>query len=253
MSEYDELAARLTQHILRARSDDADNTTNSIYASDISKCIRQTYYKMTETPHDEGRNDIDHVVNFVTAYGNMFQSVIQEQLALAGLYKGASARVGTAETNVSGRTDTLIRFEGKRIITESKGTHRKHFQTILDMLKQGKDVSEVVATYYDQLQLYLWLHPKEDLGMLIIGNRDMRYNDNLPPIILLPVERNIEWKKVNFARLDELNKSLHEHKPPRREYKITDWQCAKACPFKNRCWSGNGASESDSAVAGVSG
>jgi radical SAM protein with 4Fe4S-binding SPASM domain len=105
-------------------------------------------------------------------------------------------------------------------------------------LKQGKPISEVASTYYDQLQLYLHLHPKQDVGMIIIGNRNMHPGDGLPPIIVVPVERSYEWKKVNYKRLDELNKALDENLPPRREFTLEDRQCKK-CFWLNLCWGGS--------------
>jgi len=252
MIDKNEVAARLTQAILRARPLDSIYHTSNISMSDISQCIRKTFYKMTKTPIDEGKQQEADIVNLVMSYGNQFETVIGNQLALAGFYRG-KVRLGDPSVNTSGETDPCAIFESENIITECKGTNEQHYRKILELLKQGKDVSEVVDTYYTQLQGYLWAHPNPHiLGMIIIGNRNMGYNDGMPPFINIPVERDIKWREKNYPRLNELNKGLKEREPPRREFESTSWQCRKACFYFNRCYgSSDSGAESNNQDPGI--
>lgn len=239
MSQYDELAARLTQVILRARSWDGVTSKNTINVSDIPNCVRQTFYKMTKTPVDEGKEDMSDLFDFVVSYGNMFESLIKHKLSVAGkygLHYGGEVRLSDAKLNVSGVTDPCCTFEGENIITECKATNERHYNYIVSMLKRGKPASEVTEGYYDQLQMYLWLHPAATVGMEIIGNRNMGYSDKVPPFIVVPVEKDLEWKKANYKRLEELNISLKEKTAPKQEFTDPEDYPCKGCLWFNRCY-----------------
>lgn len=238
MNSNDTLAARLTQAILygKSPSDEIDSGVDRryLYVSEVSNCIRQSYYKFTGSQQDEDSED-NGPISFIMSYGNMFESVISERLAEIGIPR-IKLRRGTVidKISVSGETDPIVKFEDKYIILECKATHRANYQTIIDKFTK---YGEYPSTYYDQLQMYLWLTPKADLGMLVIGNRDMRYNDKIPPFIILNVERNTEWKTKNIHRIKELSNALDVMKPPKREYTPNDWQC-KVCAYLKLCYSG---------------
>ncbi|MHB8153371.1 MAG: PD-(D/E)XK nuclease family protein [Bacillati bacterium] len=246
LSPNDALSARLTQAILYGKSPtseiDSGSSRSHIYMSEVSNCIRQTYYKITGEPVDID-SDNDNGYSFIMQYGNMFEDLISERFAQIGIPR-AKLRLGSGKFNISGETDPVIKFEDKYIITECKATHRDNFNKIIMRLTQYNQYPE---NYYDQLQMYLWLAPKADLGMLIIANRDMRPNDKTPPFIVVPVERSVEWKTKNFQRLNDLNNAIEKGIAPDREYTPKDMQC-KYCPFFKPCYEGVdfGATEFDS-------
>jgi hypothetical protein len=246
MDDKDSLAARLTQAILYGKSPtqeiDTGSTRSHMYVSEVSNCIRRTYYHLTGTSADDDAPE-DGPFSFIMQYGNMFEDLISERFAQIGIPR-AKLRRGNGKLNLSGETDPIIKFEDKYIITECKATHRDNFVKIISQLTRFNEYPE---KYYDQLQTYLWLTPKADLGMIIIGNRDMRPKDRTPPFIIIPIERSIEWKTKNFNRLKTLNESLDKGIPPNREFTPRDLEC-KVCPFFKPCYDGVdfGATESDS-------
>ena len=225
----EEICNRLYATLYTTRQEAGSRLYSYVYASDVSKCIKQQYYKMTDTETDEAHSD--NISSFVFDAGNAFEAFMTNRMILAKIYDG-KRRVAHPELLISGETDPVIIFEGKKIITEIKATHRKHYVTIINNYKSGN----YPDTYYNQLQVYLHLYPEADFGVLIICNRDVNYNDNVPPFIILPVERDENWKKLNWERLLSLKEALKNGTPPDREYDQNDWQC-KVCPYTDRCWS----------------
>ena len=252
MEEKDAIAARLTQAILYGKSPgiEAESGTGRthLYVSELSNCIRQTYYKVTGAAPDEEADD-NGPASFIMSFGNSFESLVSERFAELGIPR-SKLRRGDRKLNLSGETDPLIRFEDKLIITECKATHRANYEVIIDKLLR---YNEYPSNYYDQLQMYLWLTPKVDLGVLIIGNRDMRYKDKTPPFIIIPVERDSVWKGKNYARVNELNDAIDKSQEPRREFTPKDWQC-RVCPYFKRCYDGEDilATKSNSGNGGIS-
>src|ERR1700680_3598149 len=109
MRNLDEIAARLTQDILRAKPLESRITRTHIRASEVSNCIRQTWYAINNTPPDEGREQQQDIVGFVMEFGNMFEALIERRLALAKVYSG-KVRLGDADLNIHGETDTTIQY-----------------------------------------------------------------------------------------------------------------------------------------------
>jgi len=226
----EDICNRLYAALYTAQPEEGSRLYSYVYASDVSKCIRQQFYKMTDTQVDEDAKDNDNVSSFVFDAGNAFEAFMTNRMIMAKIYDG-KRRVAHPELLISGETDPIVVFEGKKIITEIKATHRKHYMTIINNYKSGT----YPQTYYDQLQVYLHLYPQADFGVLIICNRDVNYNDNVPPFIILPVERDENWKKTNWERLSKLKEALKNNVPPDREFTLNDWQC-KVCPYANTCW-----------------
>jgi len=223
-----DLIDKLYMKILTAEPLEGSRLNSYIYATDVGKCIRQNYYRMTDTKPDE--QSVNYKVPFVLGVGNAYENFITEKLILAGLYRG-KVKVSSKDLGISGETDPVIEFEGYRIITEIKATHRKHFELVLNKYKQGI----YPETYYDQIQTYLHLYHDADFGVLIVCNRDVNYNDNLPPFIIMKVDRDEDWRKRNWDRIRSLNKALIDNVPPDREFTIDSWQC-KSCPYNSTCW-----------------
>lgn len=231
MSINEEIANDLYMDILTVEPLEGSRLNTYVYASDISKCIRQLYYRMTETPLDDSAEEVGHKVSFVLDAGNAYESLITNRLIQLGLYRGR-VRVSHSDLLVSGETDPVIDYHGKRIITEIKATHRRHYTTIINNLK----VNRYPDNYVDQLQMYLHLYDKADFGVLIICNRDVNYDDNIPPFLVIPIERDENWKKINWDRLGRLKESLKTLNPPDREFNKESWQC-RVCPYNKTCWS----------------
>lgn len=226
-----EIADSLYMDLLTVRPLEGSRLNSYVYASDISKCIRQTYYKMVETPLDDSAEDASHRVSFVLDAGNAYENLITERLILLGLYRGR-VRVSHSGLLISGETDPIIEYRGKKIITEIKATHRKHYTTILNNLKLGNYPELYVA----QLQAYLHLYEQADFGVLIICNRDVNYDDKMPPFLVIPIERDENWKKINWSRLERLKEAVKKGIPPDREFEQSSWQC-KVCPYNKTCYS----------------
>jgi hypothetical protein len=252
MVDYNAVAARLMQTIIHAKPYEAHFARTHVRASEVSNCIKQTYYAMTLTPVDEGTEERADTVSFIFDYGNMFESIIEKRLIWAK-QAPSKLRLPSNPLGVSGETDAALEYEGIAIVTESKGTNRRNYTRIVNDLMRNKPISEVTSTYYSQLQVYLWVLRGLDVGMLVIGNRDMAYVDTSPPFIIVPVERNNEWFMTNSARIKLLTDALRDGQPPIREYKPGSWQC-NACAFFKRCYDGDTlVPESNSKNSGVSG
>jgi CRISPR/Cas system-associated exonuclease Cas4 (RecB family) len=230
MSGNDELSARFMNAILTAQPFQSKVSRDYAYASEVPNCIRQTFYRITKTKVDEGRTD--STLSFPMAYGNQFESLITQQMCYSEeiTYKG-KLKADNDDLGVHGETDPACIFEGKSIVTEAKGTYRDNYLKILNDMRQGKYPKK----YYDQLQYYLWVLKELDLGMMIIGNRDMRPGDRIPPIIVAPIERDSKWREINFDRLTLLKNCIKEQKEPPREFGPKSTEC-KYCPFFNTCY-----------------
>lgn len=252
MSQEDEFSARLMQAILRAHPLEVNTQRKMVHISDIGKCIRQTYYKYSYTPIDETRIDSNAISTFIFDFGNMFESVIHQRLIWAG-YAPVKLRAESLELNAVGETDDGFIFEGQKIVTESKATNRRHYEKIVRGLKTGVVLSELVETYYPQIQGYLWSLPQLDHGEILVGNRDMSYDDVLPPLLSIRVDRDKEWFEDSKTRMSKLKTALETKVPPAREYAPTSWQCAKACPYFDRCYGSADASELNNESSTISG
>jgi hypothetical protein len=252
MVDYNAVAARLMQTIIHAKPYEAHFARTHVRASEVSNCIKQTYYAMTLTPVDEGTEEKAATVSFIFDYGNMFEQIIEQRLIWAKLAP-SKLRLPSNPLGVSGETDAALEYENMAIVTESKGTNRRNYTRILNELMRSKPISEIATTYYSQLQVYLWVLRSLDVGMLVIGNRDMSYQDTSPPFIIVPVERNNEWFLSNSARIKLLTDALRDGQPPIREFKPGSWQC-NACVYFKRCYDGDAlVTESNTQNNGVPG
>lgn len=228
----DELIANLTQRLLQYEPE-GDYVRGSIRASSVGNCLRQTYYKMKETPPDEDVVSLLSKDKFVMGFGDLWESYIGKLFSELGIPHHKQP-IFNAIHNVSGTTDPIITVNEQIIITECKLTHNDHFQILYENAKRGIQPQE----YYSQLQTYLFLLPKTDFGMFIIGNRSWRRKDRLPPFFLQECERDHEWYKKNFGlRIPLLNGHLKDNTLPNREYFDKDKFPCSYCQFINRCWS----------------
>lgn len=233
--EQTERVGRLINAILTARSAEQRRYRNYVYVSEVGKCIRQTYYKINKTPTGEEETKSDNGMNLVFTYGNMLESALTRQIQLAGpqgVFWQDKARVEHSGFEVSGETDPVVIWEGDKVVIEMKATHRKHFAVLHAKFMNG----ECDEGHYDQLQTYLHLYPEASYGVIWVANRDMSYNDPLPETIFLEVQRDEEWKVVNWERMERLKAARVSGVPPDREYGYNDWQC-RYCPWRNLCWS----------------
>lgn len=224
----DEFSARLVERILSARGADQESP-DQIHASDVGKCMRQIYYRLTGTPPDPGKVVDDDRINLIYKYGDALEHVLTVQMQFAGIWRGR-AKIYTSVFDLVGTTDPVVDFEGKHVILEIKGTHRKHFAVMANKLAQGD-----CENYYSQIQTYLHLYPRAEFAVLIIGNRDMRPVDELPPLIWGKIERSESWKKENWQRLQNLRVALDTRTPPEREFTYNDWHC-RYCPWRDTDW-----------------
>jgi hypothetical protein len=229
-----EFASRLVEKILSARGADRENR-GQIHASDVGRCMRQTYFKLTKTSPDEGKSADDDHINLIYKYGDAFELVMTRQMQLAGIWRDR-AEVYNSDFDLTGTTDPTCEFEGKNVIVEFKGTHRQHF-----MVLKNKFIYGECDNYYDQIQTYLWLYPKADCAVLIVGNRDMRPKDideGIPEVLQGEIHRDQKWKEDNWDRLQILRTALDvTHEPPKCEFKEGAWQ-RNWCPWRSRCASG---------------
>jgi hypothetical protein len=228
----DDLIARLTQEILQYEPEPDDGARTAIRVGDIGKCIRQTWYKMNATPSDDGSIPSITKDKFAMAWGNLWETYIMELFSRLGIahYKH---KLHNKEYNLSGETDPIIKFEDKLIITECKATHSESYQQLYNSAKAGMQPEK----YYSQLQGYLWLYPKADFGMFIIGNRGWRRKDKAPPFFLQLTERDKRWYNLNFGqRIPLLNEHLNTNEPPPREFDNPNRFPCLYCPYRVRCY-----------------
>lgn len=240
----EEITARLWDKLLKAQSIKRTHRTNNLWVGKIGQCIRRSYYELTKTPPDEvdidaNADGINSISQFVMDFGNQFESLIVEKINYAsrdGVGYWGKGYVDDQHLDVTGETDPIVEFEGHTIVLECKATHRDHFRMVFKQYKEGV----VDKQYYDQIQGYLHLLPETDFGIIVVANRDMRYNEKgrdseMPAVLLMPVERDNEWRKVNYVRINTLNKSLKDGKAPEREFTYNSFQC-KWCPYRKLSW-----------------
>ena len=228
MSE--ETSTKLMQLLLQHTGE--KQSTFNINVSKIGQCIRKTYYEINNTPPDEDLLDTYNKDKFAMAFGELFELYITRLFSELGI-PNHKEYVYDRKLKITGITDPIIKLDGQEIITEIKATHGDHYQVLYDQVRYGNEPE----IYKPQLQGYLWLLPKTDYGMYIIGNRGWRRKDKLPPIFLHSAQRDKVWYKENFeGRLPVLNEHLDNNTLPEREYNEPDRYPCSYCQFQVRCY-----------------
>ena len=207
-------------------------TRSGIRPSDVGNCIRQTWYKYTNTPPDPNQVSLYYKDKFIMGLGNLYEQYFMDLFSKLGIpYQ--KIRVSNKELGISGETDPVITINNEKILAEMKLTHDTHYMYLYNDAKRGV----VPESYNSQIQTYLWLLPEVKEGWLFIGNRSWRRNSPLPPFFIQPVQRDENWKKINFgARLPLLNSHLLDNTIPDREYSDVNLFPCSYCPYKERCY-----------------
>lgn len=227
----DEQANKLITGMINTRPYQQADVRTGVRASEISNCMRRTWYELANTDPDSTRT-IDNVSSFIMDMGSYFEDFITRrfQLMKDATWRG-KARIRHRRFPLTGETDQIVLFENANIVIECKFTHRDSF--IYKMRNFQRGICD--DRYYSQIQTYLWILPDIEYGIILIGNRDMRPNDNIPPLIWKRVDRDEEWQNNNENRLNDLVSHLGTNTTPEREFAFNSNEC-KWCPFRELCW-----------------
>lgn len=205
---------------------------NTIRASLVKNCIRQTFYLMTKVKPDDDYSDSIDKDKFVMAQGNAFEEYIGTLFTKLKI-SHRKLDLHDKEYNVSGTTDWIIELDNKEIITECKHTHADNYYLFYNNARKGIQPVD----YYDQLQTYLSLYKPASYGIFIIGNRAWRRQDKYPPIFTQECQPSEEWWNTRFLpRIPLLNKCLETNEIPPREFTERYKFPCNQCQFNERCW-----------------
>lgn len=222
---------RLMDRIITARPYQQEDSRTGVRASGIANCMRRTFYEITGSEPDIEQH-IDDKSRFTMDIGTYFEDFITKKIQLAeGVTWKGKARVRHKLYPLTGETDQIVFFENNNVVIECKFTNSSSF--VYKMREFARNVCD--DRYYSQLQTYLWILPGIEYGIILIGNRDMKPRDELPPLIWKRVDRDLEWQELNSNRLGDLVSHLKNNTLPDREFTLNDNDC-KWCPFKNTCW-----------------
>lgn len=191
--------------------------------SEVGHCSNQINFRRRGTPTGEiGVSKARFLED-----GHLHQAVLSGELRAAGIKVTGEEEESLEEINYKGITFTIrahkdgtVRVGKEEQLLEVKSVKENRFQEILK--------THDVSSYYDQIQMYMYLYQYKRCKLLIVDrNNSLRLE--------YTVSEDQERMKFLIRKLTQIEKDLRENKQSSRDYPRNSKECGW-CPYFEKCW-----------------